>query len=185
MMLNLLQHLFEKFTVRAKQIDIKKNGQTTKDEERVPKLNLRQHLLEKFTKRADPKDIKKIEKKLFSMQRGPIAEIWDKVLSLWQLVSDTKVPLVKKAAAIGALVYLVSPLDAVPDVIPVAGLVDDVAVILSVVKMLADALKQHAVDVAEAKALVAINKHSKMVKISVIGAIIIASLALVLRLLFP
>ena len=63
----------------------------------------------------------------------------------------------EKAAAIGALVYLVSPLDAEPDVIPVAGLVDDVAVILSVVKMLADALKQHTVEVAEAKALVSIK----------------------------
>ena len=148
-------------------------------------MKLWQHLLEKFTKRADPKDIKKIEKKLGSMQRGPITKIWDKVQSLWRFVLDPNVPWVKKAAAIGALMYLVSPLDAVPDVIPVAGLVDDVAVILSVVKMLADALKQHAVEVAEAKALVSIKKHSKMVKISVIGAIIIASLALVLRLLFP
>ena len=144
-----------------------------------------QQLLEKFTAQADPKDIKKIEKKLGSMQTGPITEIWDKVQSLWQFVLDPNVPMVKKAAPIGALVYLISPFDAVPDLIPVAGLVDDVAVILSVFKMLADAVEQRAIAVAEAKARVQIDKHRKMVKMSVIGAIVIASLALVLRLLFP
>ena len=96
------------------------------------------------------------------MQRGPITDIWDKVQSLWRFVLDPNVPWVKKAAPIGALMYLISPLDAVPDVIPVAGLVDDVAVILSVVKMLADALKQQAVAVAEAKAQVEIEKHVKV-----------------------
>ena len=34
-----------------------------------------------------------------------------------------------KAIAIGALLYLIFPLDAIPDIIPALGLTDDVAVI--------------------------------------------------------
>ena len=43
--------------------------------------------------------------------------------------------------AAGSLLYLVSPLDAVPDVIPAGGLLDDVAVILFVARVLAGPLK--------------------------------------------
>ncbi len=170
---------------------------------------LRQRLLEKYTKRADQKDIEKIDKKLGSMQRGPITEIWDKVQLLWRFALDPNVPWVKKAAAIGAFVYLISPLDAVPDVIPVGGLLDDVAVILFTVRMLADSLKQYVVDRAEAKVpaesknhsknvwapvgpiiqyvtkkwtQAGLNNHYKKVWASVIGAIIITGLSLVLRL---
>ena len=89
--------------------------------------------------------------------------------------------------AAGSLLYLVSPLDAVPDVIPVGGLLDDVAVILFVARMLADPLKNYAVDVlsqtAEARAEVEIRKHYRMIWASVLGAIAIAGIVLVLKLL--
>ena len=39
-----------------------------------------------------------------------------------------------KAIIIGALGYLISPLDAVPDAIPIAGLSDDLGVLLYVIK---------------------------------------------------
>ena len=154
---------------------------------REGRSRLRQRLLEKFTKRADQKDVKKIDKKLGSMQRGPITKIWDKVQLLWQFALDPNVPWEKKAVAIGALVYLISPLDAVPDLIPWGGLLDDVVVILQVARMLADFLKQYTVDfvreVTEEKSKVKIKTHFKKVLITVIGAIIIAGLALILRLL--
>ena len=82
------------------------------------------------------------------MNRGPVRAIWDKVQQLWQFTRDPEVPWSTKAMAAGALLYLISPLDAVPDVIPGAGLVDDVAVILFVVGTLAGALKKYAVDAA-------------------------------------
>lgn len=39
-----------------------------------------------------------------------------------------------KAIIIGALGYLISPLDVIPDAIPIAGLGDDVAVLLYVLR---------------------------------------------------
>jgi uncharacterized membrane protein YkvA (DUF1232 family) len=49
------------------------------------------------------------------------------------LQSD-KVSKKDKAIIIGALGYMISPLDAIPDAIPIAGLTDDLAVLLYVLK---------------------------------------------------
>jgi uncharacterized membrane protein YkvA (DUF1232 family) len=62
-------------------------------------------------------------------KKGPIAAIWDKVLQLWAYVRDPNVHWAKKALPLAGLVYLVSPIDLVPDFIPVAGLLDDAGVI--------------------------------------------------------
>ena len=120
-------------------------------------------LLRKFTKRASLKDIPKIAGKLGAMNRGPVVQIWDKVQVLWRFIKDPNVAWGKKATAVGSLVYLISPLDAVPDFIPAAGLLDDVAVILFVVQMLAESLKAYAADAApetsEAKVETETEKH--------------------------
>ena len=123
-------------------------------------------LLRKFAKRASLKDIPVIAGKLGAMNRGPIVKIWDKVQVLWRFIKDPDVAWGKKATAVGSLIYLISPLDAVPDFIPGGGLLDDVAVILFVAHMLAESLKTYAVDAAsetvEAKAEVEINTHPKL-----------------------
>lgn len=51
-------------------------------------------------------------------------------LLLYYLMQSDKVSLKDKAIIIGALGYLISPLDAVPDAIPIAGLTDDLGVLL-------------------------------------------------------
>ena len=63
------------------------------------------------------------------------------VQQLWQFIRDPEVAWSRKAMVAGSLLYLVSPLDAVPDVIPAGGLLDDVAVILFVARVLAGPLK--------------------------------------------
>ena len=100
-------------------------------------------LLRKFARRASTQDVPEIARKLGAMNRGPVVKIWDKVQVLWSFIRDPEVAWAKKATAVGSLVYLVSPLDAVPDFIPAAGLLDDVAVILFVVQMLAESLKSY------------------------------------------
>lgn len=51
-------------------------------------------------------------------------------LILYYLMQSDKVSLKDKAIIIGALGYLISPIDVVPDAIPIAGLADDFAVLL-------------------------------------------------------
>ena len=55
-------------------------------------------------------------------------------LILYYTLESDKVPLRDKAMIIGALGYLISPLDVIPDAIPIAGLGDDLAVLLFVLK---------------------------------------------------
>ena len=82
---------------------------------------------------ATEDDVQSLETKLPSMKRGVIAKAWDKVLFLWEKAKSPEIPLSLKVAVIGALLYLVLPIDVIPDVIPGLGLLDDLSVILAVV----------------------------------------------------
>ena len=55
-------------------------------------------------------------------------------LVLYYTLQSDKVSVKDKAVIIGALGYLISPLDLIPDAFPIAGLTDDLAVLLYVVK---------------------------------------------------
>ncbi len=96
-----------------------------------------------FTQNASPDDVKKIDEKLGGMNVGKIAEIWESVLLLYDLVKDPTAAWKSKAAAIGSLIYLISPIDAIPDIIPLFGLTDDVAVIAAAVISLTATLAKY------------------------------------------
>jgi len=55
-------------------------------------------------------------------------------LILYYTLQSDKISTANKAMIIGALGYMISPLDVVPDAIPIAGLSDDLAVLLFVLK---------------------------------------------------
>lgn len=91
---------------------------------------------------ASPEDIERIRKNLGGMNRGKIAAVWDKVMTLWRFVQDPDAPWGGKVIAIAALIYLISPIDAIPDIIPVLGLGDDASIIaLTFVKLASDLKK--------------------------------------------
>ena len=92
---------------------------------------------------ASETDVERIREKLPSMKRGKIAEIWDKVMALWRFIQDPDAPWTGKVIAIAALIYLISPIDAIPDVIPVVGLTDDAAIILAAFAKLAADLRKY------------------------------------------
>ena len=106
-------------------------------------MDTKEKMFADMSRNASEQDIDRIRKKLGGMNRGKIAEIWDKVISLWKFVQDPEAPWAGKAIAIGALIYLVSPIDAIPDFIPVAGLTDDVGIILVAIAKLASDLNKY------------------------------------------
>ncbi len=51
------------------------------------------------------------------------------VMLLGRLMKDARVPTAEKALFLGALVYVISPIDFIPDVLPFIGQVDDIYVV--------------------------------------------------------
>lgn len=56
------------------------------------------------------------------------------VLIIRALLRGRRVPTKAKLAIAGAVVWLLSPLDVIPDVVPVLGVLDDVAVLIATVR---------------------------------------------------
>lgn len=78
---------------------------------------------------ATEADIQNVANKMDSMNKGPLAKVWDKVVKLWGAFKSPNTPVALKGLIIGGLIYMVSPVDLVPDIIPVVGLLDDASVI--------------------------------------------------------
>jgi uncharacterized membrane protein YkvA (DUF1232 family) len=86
-------------------------------------------LAEQLGSGANPEDIQDAQVKLPAMRRGPIAKIWHKVQDLYRAFMSEETPASVRTLIIGGLLYLVLPLDIVPDFLPIVGLLDDVTVI--------------------------------------------------------
>ena len=72
-------------------------------------------------------------------------------LQLYYTLQSDKVSTADKAIIIGALGYLISPLDVIPDAIPIAGLTDDLAVVIYVLKKVWDSVDETIQQKAKAK----------------------------------
>lgn len=88
-----------------------------------------QDMAEKYGRNASEEDIENVQENMDKMNRGPLAKIWDKVVTLWEAFKSPNTPKHLKAIIIGGLIYMVSPIDLIPDFIPFFGLTDDVGVI--------------------------------------------------------
>lgn len=63
-------------------------------------------------------------------------------LILYYTLQSDKVSIKDKAIIVGALGYLISPLDVIPDAIPIVGLGDDLAVLLYVISKIGDVTEE-------------------------------------------
>ena len=88
-----------------------------------------EEMARKFGANATAEDIENVRNNMDKMNRGPLKAVWDKVVTMWKAFLSPDSPAYLKAIIIGSLIYMVSPLDLIPDVIPVVGLVDDVGVV--------------------------------------------------------
>jgi uncharacterized membrane protein YkvA (DUF1232 family) len=86
-------------------------------------------LASKLGEQANANQISDMEVKLPAMKKGPIVKIWDKVVDIYNGFMSDQTPSSIKVLLIGSLLYLVLPIDVIPDFIPGAGLLDDVTVL--------------------------------------------------------
>ena len=88
-----------------------------------------QKMAEKFGKNASEEDVENVRENMGKMKRGPLAKIWDKIITLWTAFNSPETPPKTKAMIIGGLIYMVCPIDLIPDAIPAFGLIDDAGVL--------------------------------------------------------
>ena len=72
--------------------------------------------------------------KIASIAKRAGAQLVYAALILYYTLQSDKISTANKAMIVGALGYMISPLDVIPDAIPIAGLTDDLAVLLFVLK---------------------------------------------------
>ena len=63
--------------------------------------------------------------------------------SLWFALRHPEAPLWLKLGSAGLVIYLISPIDLVPDVVPVLGLVDDLVLIPLALRWMLNRLPSH------------------------------------------
>jgi len=122
-----------------------------------------QEEFDKYTRNVTEDDVSGVldkEEAILGKAHGPLEKFAHNIKLLFSLIKDyasgnyREIPWTTIAAIIGALLYIFSPIDLVPDFIPVAGLLDDAAVFGLCLKGIGHDLKkyelwkkQHAVDV--------------------------------------
>lgn len=77
-------------------------------------------------------------KKLKSLAGKAGRKVAYNALLLYYVLTSRDVPVRYKGIIIGALGYLILPIDLIPDFIPVAGFTDDLAALLTALKMVSD-----------------------------------------------
>lgn len=100
---------------------------------------------------ATPEDLAKAKSEFWNKMRrfaGKVPFAKDAV-SLYYFITDPAVGLTLKGAGVFALLYFISPVDVVPDTIPLAGLLDDAGVIAGVMSLLGSQLKPYKERAAE------------------------------------
>ncbi len=72
-----------------------------------------------------------------------ISAMWDRIQMMFEIAKHPKIWGAQVALWVGAaLIYLVSPLDIIPDILPVVGLSDDIAALLLVLNRVSSAVRK-------------------------------------------
>ena len=100
---------------------------------------------------SDPEKLREIAEKAgrsSSLRSGPFVAVLDDFQALIRLVVAyarglyRQIPIDRLVVVVAGLIYVVSPVDVIPDAIPVAGFLDDATVIAWVIKTVRDELDE-------------------------------------------
>ena len=88
----------------------------------------------------DEKSQEKVRKNFIDYLKKVIGKIpfAEEVVALYLLFRDPEYPLIKKGICVFALLYFITPIDLVPDAIPMAGFLDDAGVIAAAIRLYSD-----------------------------------------------
>lgn len=75
--------------------------------------------------------------KIKKYAKGAGVEVIEKALQFYYALQNSNTPAWAKTVIIGALGYFISPIDAIPDITPVVGYVDDLGVLTAAVATVA------------------------------------------------
>jgi uncharacterized membrane protein YkvA (DUF1232 family) len=98
---------------------------------------------------SDPAKLRDIAEKAnrsSALRTGPFTAVVDDFRALVRLVVAyargyyRQIPLDKLIVVVGGLIYVVSPIDAIPDALPVAGFLDDAALVAWIIKAVREEL---------------------------------------------
>ena len=84
------------------------------------------------------RDARYVEERLWEkLERvGKKISFANDILALYKYMTDHHVSWHRKAIVVAALVYFISPIDAIPDIAPLVGYMDDLGVITALLKYL-------------------------------------------------
>ena len=103
--------------------------------------------IDEFDEKYDsPEKIRKGEEEVEERLWEKIERVGKKInfakdlMALYRYMKDSYVPWYRKSIVIGALIYFISPIDAIPDLAPLVGYLDDLGVIMAVLKFMGSEL---------------------------------------------
>jgi len=87
--------------------------------------------------------MKSVKKKFWGVVSSAPEKIYEDAVALYYYMRDKDVPWYRKTVVVGCLFYLINPFDAIPDITPIIGFVDDAAIIAATVKWLGNEIEDY------------------------------------------
>lgn len=101
--------------------------------------------MSKPEKKSSMKINRKEKSEFKARMKGFLMFLPNMVVLLGKLLKDARVPVAEKALFLGAVVYVISPIDLIPDVFPFIGQVDDIYLVALTLLRLINRSDEHVV----------------------------------------
>lgn len=83
---------------------------------------------------------------MFEKLKGIVRKLKMEIVPLYYALFDNRTPLIAKALASITVGYLLSPIDLIPDFIPIIGLLDDLIIVPLLIKFTLTLIPTHIID---------------------------------------